>query len=312
MIPTFFSGLGHLLERGHVIYGIVSSNPNILNWANTNGIEALNFSDGWISHLRSNKYEYLFSIANLLVLPDEVINSPKKCAINYHDGPLPKYGGVNVTSWAIMDQRKTHGVTWHEIINEVDKGDILKQVFFDVTENETALSLNIKCFEQAFTTFADLISELESGTNKPIKQNFYKRTYFGKYKRPSQAAIINWNRSAEEISAFIRALDFGPYKNPLGLPKTKAGSEYFIITNIVITDIESTDSPGLITSIENGKIRVATKTKDIEINQSFSIDGIPLNTKELVDRYSLNVGIRFDTLNNNKGKAITKFYKGCM
>ena len=95
-----------LLERGHVIYGIVSSNPNILNWANTNGIEALNFSDGWISHLRSNKYEYLFSIANLSVLPDEIINSPKKCAINYHDGPLPKYAGVNVTSWAIMDQRK--------------------------------------------------------------------------------------------------------------------------------------------------------------------------------------------------------------
>ncbi len=140
-----------LLERGHKIYGIVSSNPTIKNWAAGNNIETLELDKALYDRLNAKPYDYLFSITNLSVLPDDIINTPRNRAINFHDGPLPKYAGINVTSWAIMNQEKTHGFTWHDISSEVDKGDILKQVVFAIEQGETALSLNAKCFESGTT-----------------------------------------------------------------------------------------------------------------------------------------------------------------
>ncbi len=129
-----------LLNRGHLVYAIASSNPTIRNWAIANNIEALELNNDLTSCLRSKPYDYLFSIVNLAILPDDVINSPRKCAINFHDGPLPKYAGLNATSWAIINQEKAYGITWHEITNDVDAGDILKQVVFEI-ENETVREL---------------------------------------------------------------------------------------------------------------------------------------------------------------------------
>ena len=294
-----------LLNRGHLVYGIASSNPTIRNWAIANKIEALELNNDLTSCLRSKPYDYLFSIVNLSILPDEVINSPRKCAINFHDGPLPKYAGINATSWAIINQEKAYGITWHKITNDVDAGDILKQVVFEI-ENETALSLNVKCFEKGLSSFGDLVDELANGTNNPIKQNFNERTYFGKYKRPDNAAIIDWHRSAEEISALVRGLDFGGYTNPFGLPKVKAGNENFNIREILVTDKKSIDSPGMIVSISDEYIRVATRTNEIEFREGSSIDGMPLSISKLVERYSLKLGYELNELDIDSAKHITK------
>ncbi len=294
-----------LLNRGHLVNAIASPNPAIRNWAIANNIEALELNGDLTSCLRSKPYDYLFSIVNLAILPDDVINSPRKCVINFHDGPLPKYAGINATSWAIVNQEKAYGITWHEITNDVDAGDILKQVVFEI-ENETALSLNVKCFAKGLSSFSDLVDELANGTNKPIMQNFNERTYFGKHKRPDQAAIIYWHRSAEEISALVRGLDFGRYANPLGLPKVKAGNEYFTIREIIVTDRKSIDSPGIIVSIGDEYIRVATRTNEIEFRKGFSIDGMPLSISKLVERYSLKSGNKLNELDIDSAKHISK------
>jgi amino acid adenylation domain-containing protein len=295
-----------LLDRGHKIYGIISPNPTIKNWAADRHIEILELNDDLANRLKSQPYDYLLSIVNLSILPDDVINSPQKMAINFHDGPLPKYAGVNVTAWAIMNQENTHGITWHKITTEPDKGDILKQVVFDVSENETALSLNAACFEKGLSSFAELVEELANGTNIGIAQNLGLRTYYGKHRKPARAAIINWNSCAEEISALVRALDFGRYANPLGLPKVKAGDEYFIISEIRVTDVSSIDAPGVITEIDENSVRVATKTREIEIGKGLSIDGYPLSVQELIGRYSPRKGLRMSHLDDEAAEEISR------
>ena len=238
-----------LLNNRHTIYGIVASSPRIRKWAKDNNVPTLELNSELGNQLNSQDYDYLFSIANLSILPDDIINSPQKCAINFHDGPLPKYAGINAPAWALMSEEKTYGITWHEMTNAVDKGDILKQKIFNIADNETSISLNAKCFEVGLSSFAELVNDLAKGTNKPIKQNYDSRTYFDKYRKPDQAAIINWNISAEKLFALVRSLNFGPYVNPIGLPKIKIKDEYFIIKEITVTDILSSDNPGTITSI---------------------------------------------------------------
>ncbi len=281
-----------LLQRGHNIFGIVSSNPTIKQWAAEKDIQTLELNKSLPDCLKEKPYDYLFSITNLSVLPDGVINTPRKSAINFHDGPLPRYAGLNATSWAILNREKAHGVTWHEISSEIDKGGILKQAVFDVDEMETSLSLNAKCFEAGLSSFSTLVQELANGGAKVTHQLSDKRSYYGKYQRPAQASAIDWRRSAEEISALVKALDFGPYGNPLGLPKIKAGDEYFVIRELAVTDMPSTETPGTITAIDEERIRVATGTNDVEISRGASIDGVPLSIAGLTYTYSLKPGIQ--------------------
>ena len=95
------------------------------------------FSLRWTSAFR-----YLFSIANLSVIPARILALPRLGAINFHDGPLPRYAGLHATTWAILNQETAHGVTWHEMREIVDTGAIFQQRIFALAPDETAFTLN--------------------------------------------------------------------------------------------------------------------------------------------------------------------------
>ena len=78
--------------------------------------------------LEKTSFDFLFSIVNSQILFPSLLKLPREFAINFHDALLPKYAGVHATSWAIFNQEKTHGITWHVMSEIVDSGDILKQV----------------------------------------------------------------------------------------------------------------------------------------------------------------------------------------
>src|SRR5207302_10137210 len=52
----------------------------------------------------------------------------------------------------------------HFVGDVVDGGGILKQQPVEITEGETAFSLNTKCFAAGIETFPELIDELSNGT----------------------------------------------------------------------------------------------------------------------------------------------------
>ena len=42
-------------------------------------------------------------------------------AVNFHDGPLPAYAGLNAPVWAILNREATHGITWHLIEGGIEE-----------------------------------------------------------------------------------------------------------------------------------------------------------------------------------------------
>ena len=52
-------------------------------------------------------------------IPDDVLASPRRAPVNYHDAPLPRYAGMHATSWELMHGETRHAVTWHEVVAEV-------------------------------------------------------------------------------------------------------------------------------------------------------------------------------------------------
>ena len=64
--------------------------------------------------------------------------------INFHDGPLPRYAGLHVTSWALLNQEREHGVSWHVMEVGVDTGDVLAESRFQLSDDDTAFTVNAK------------------------------------------------------------------------------------------------------------------------------------------------------------------------
>ena len=296
-----------LLKREHQILGIVSPDRAIGQWANKNGIPYIDPQDDWTAFFSQFSFDYLFSIVNSLRLPPEILALPRKLAINYHDSPLPKYAGINATSWALMNREKTYAVTWHVMSDRFDEGDILKQFPVEIAESDTAFTLDAKCYEAAIYSFSELINELSEETVKLRKQNLEERTYFSRSKTPMAGFIFSWNRCAWDIDAFVRALDFGSYRNPLGTPKFAIESDLIIVSKLEVLDSRSEFSPGTVTAIEPGFIKISTASYDIALHQVLNVEGQNLSISELVAQFGLHEGYQFKDIATELAKDIETF-----
>ncbi len=148
---------------------------------------------GWEAALDVPGFDYLFSVANLRMLPPAVLARARKLAINFHDALLPRYAGLNATCWALMAQERSHGVTWHEMTARADAGRIVRQASFEMSPQETALSLNAKCYEAGLASFTALAQDLARGELALAEQQG-ERQYFGRHRRPPALGTLDFTR----------------------------------------------------------------------------------------------------------------------
>ncbi len=239
-----------LLARGHQIRGIVSEAEEIRAWAAAQGVEVWTHP----SEIEGD-FDWLLSIANLRVLPEAVITKAQKGAVNFHDGPLPERAGLNTPNWAILEGAVEHGITWHLIEGGVDEGDILAQRRFAVAEDETAFSLNSKCYAAALDSFAEVLAQLESGSLDRQPQDLSLRRYHARADRPAAGGVLRFDRSVSEVSQLVRGLDMGGYWNPLCAPKLAFSEAVALVSSA--TQAEGTGTPGEVLAVEGDTLTVA-------------------------------------------------------
>jgi amino acid adenylation domain-containing protein/non-ribosomal peptide synthase protein (TIGR01720 family) len=279
-----------VLGRGHAVCAVISPDARLVRWAAEHGIPHAAAPAGLAKLVGEQSFDYLFSIVNYQVLSSEVLAAPRTWAINYHDAPLPRYAGSYATSWALMAGERTHAVTWHLMTEQVDAGDILQQAPVEIAPDETALTLNAKCYDAALRAFSALVEDLAAGQARPRPQNLAERTFFPRGKRPPAGCALDWRADAETLSALVRALQFGPYPNPLGLPKIMFGEEFVAVTALDMLDSSASRPPGTIVAIREDALIVATATSDIALRELRTIDGQPLTVAALSARFALRAG----------------------
>lgn len=71
------------------------------------------------------KSKIIFSINNVYIFTKDLID--KHLIINYHNSLLPKHPGRFAEAWAIFEEEKKTGITWHIVVPKVDKGKIILQ-----------------------------------------------------------------------------------------------------------------------------------------------------------------------------------------
>ena len=283
-----------LLERGHTVRGVITDSHRIGSWANSHGLKVYPASRSYQAALASRPYDYLFSITFLQIIPEAALETPAKGAINFHDGPLPRYAGLHAPAWALIHQESEYGITWHQMTQEADTGEILEQREFSLADDETSLSLNTRCFAAALDSFATVIDRLERGNLRGRPQDLEQRSYFGRHQKPHGLGCLDFVRNtAADLEALVRALHFGPYENPLATAKwvTPLGAVN-VMSASARTDLddEFSDRPGQIVGISDTEILVGTAEGLLAISATTTLFGRPIPLTAAAVKLGLKLG----------------------
>ena len=270
-----------LLAKNYDIKAIFSPLKEANIWAEENRILCFNSFKDIETFLTQNKIDYLFSIVNSHIISEKTLNNVKKMAVNYHDGPLPRYGGANATSFAILNNEKKHGITWHVINKLIDGGDILIQSTFDIDPEETTFTLNVKCYQHGLKAFETLILSLHENKFLKEKQNLDARLYNSLDKKPIYNGLVDWNFSADYLERCIRSYTVGNYKNKFSTLKFKIGDQAYIIRNLKITHKKSTKLAGSLLEFSSEHLKIATSTYDVVVSEISDIYGEKISIDKL-------------------------------
>jgi natural product biosynthesis luciferase-like monooxygenase protein len=257
---TLLQECGEILrKKSHRILGVVVAHGPQRKWAQQAGLEVIDPASNYGTFLRAKAFDYLFSINYLKKIPEAILKLAAQCAINFHDGPLPRYAGLNTPAWALINQEQHYGICWHRMTAAIDAGPLVKRRVVSIEPGETAVSLNTKCLGAAVASFAELTDELATGRAIEEPQTKEHRCYFGRDHRPAAAALLDWTRPADELDALIRGLQFGVYANPLGSPKLILnGTPYIVASARPESSPSEKARPGQILRATDQYLRIAT------------------------------------------------------
>ncbi|RLA06011.1 MAG: hypothetical protein DRQ54_07205, partial [Gammaproteobacteria bacterium] len=286
-----------LREKGHEIRAVVSNDAQISDWAASHEIPTLSMGADLASRLRPIEHDYFFSITNLSMISEEVLTLPRKAAINFHDGPLPRYAGMYAPAWALLNGESQYGVSFHEMTVGADEGDLYVQRFFEIGQDETSLTLNTHCYGAAIDAFSELIEGLESGAVEKRPQDLDQRTYFPRHQRPVGSGVLDWRLPAEELARSVRAMNFGPYENAFASARVLHGGVLHLVRMASSEAGADGREPGCILDLDEEGISVACGDgQAIRLTEWTCSRGAPQTAREVVTRLGLVVGDRLDGL----------------
>ncbi|MFW2542727.1 MupA/Atu3671 family FMN-dependent luciferase-like monooxygenase [Primorskyibacter sp. 2E107] len=260
-----------LLERGNTVRAVITEASDVADWAKGRGLRVLRDP----GDLNGEAFDWLLSIANLRIIPDNVLRLPARGAVNFHDGPLPRHAGLNAPVWALLEGETRHGISWHLIEGEVDEGDVLVSQDFDITGTDTALTLNTKAYEAAMESFPALLDQLESGDLQRRRQDLSHRSYHGLTDRPAALGLLDWTQPAEDLDRLVRALDHGGYWNPLCAAKFRAGGALWLAGHTRLA--EGMGAPGTVLEVTADHLTVACGSGALQIETVTRLCGAPVN-----------------------------------
>ncbi len=238
-----------------------------------------------IETLKEFSPDYIFSANNFQIIRDELLKVPSYGFLNFHNAPLPKYGGLNACSWAIVNGEKEHGITWHFVDLGVDTGDIVAQKKFPIKENETAIQLIMRCIDEGVNVFRELLPKILSDNLDRSPQDFKQKVFY-KSKELPNGGLVNFSWNYKKLDCFLRGLNFNPFPTLMSYPKVVFGDQFFYLDSIRLVETLTQTTAGLV--VESGdKLLVQVQDGLIELLKVRDVNGKIISVSNLVDQYQI-------------------------
>jgi methionyl-tRNA formyltransferase len=167
--------------------------------------------------LRTADVDALVVAAYGLILPREALGMPRWGCINIHASLLPRWRGAAPIQRAVLAGDPITGVTIMRMEAGLDTGPMLKSRTTAIAPTDTAKTLHDRLAVMGADLIAESLDGLGRGAIREIAQPAEGVTYAQKIDKLE--ALIQWERSAEEISRQVRAF------NPWPMAETRFNGE---------------------------------------------------------------------------------------
>jgi methionyl-tRNA formyltransferase len=253
--------------------------------------EKINGPDA-LAALRDNAPDVILNINSFKIIRQAVLSIPREGVINFHNGPLPRYGGVNVCSWAIINGETRYGVTWHYVDEGIDTGAIVAQRCFDLTATETAVSLMMKCISAGTALFQEWLPLLAAGPLPGQRQDASHATYFSPKDLPNGGSVsFEWDFS--QFDRFVRGLSFHPVANNFVHARSTYNERPFFIQGVArFSGSRPSAACGTVLAIERDHIVVQIKDSTVALSDLLDDEKNSVTVEDFVNRYGVAVGKR--------------------
>ena len=208
-----------------------------------------------VEQLRALEPDLCAVVAYGRILPQSVLDVPKKGCINIHASILPKYRGSAPYQWAVLNGEKETGVTAMYLCREMDAGDIIDVSRTPIEENETAGQL----LDRLAVLGADLLSKtlarFRDGEVTAESQDSAQATYAPILDK--SMSPIDWSKTARQIHDHVR----GMHPWPVATMELRGKTFKVHETRVV----EGSGSPGQILGLTKTGLRIACGEGAVEI-----------------------------------------------
>lgn len=219
-----------------------------------------------------------------LILPQAVLDLPKRGCYNVHASLLPRWRGAAPIQRALLAGDLETGVTIMEVVLALDAGAMLKKGVVAITEHDTAQTLHDALAAQGGQLMVEVLAELEH--IRPEPQDDALVTYAEKLRK--EEAPLDWKRDATALSRQVRAF------NPFPVAQcTFNGEVWRLWMAYAVTDVAA--APGEIIAANADGILVGCGSGALQVTELQRPGGKRLSAREFLAGHPLLPGACFAT-----------------
>ncbi len=214
-----------------------------------------------VARLKEIAPDFLLSFYYRNMIRPELLEIPRRGALNLHGSYLPRYRGRVPVNWCVINGETETGATLHYMVEKPDAGDIVDREKVTIGFTDTAFDVFNKVTDAAVTVISRAWPQLLAGTAPRIPMDLKAGNYCGG-RKPADGRI-DWTKPAVAIYNLVRGVTH-PYPGAF----THLDEQKVVIWSA--WPVEGTGAPGRIVS--TSPLRVGTGEGLLEI-RSLQIEG---------------------------------------
>ena len=121
--------------------------------------------------------DFLIVVAYGKILPKWLLKLPSLSSINIHFSLLPKYRGASPIQSALLSGEKETGITFIEMSEKLDTGDIISAEKTKICEDDNKIKLEARLTRLSIKKINEVLRDLTKQKKTLIKQNNASASY---------------------------------------------------------------------------------------------------------------------------------------
>lgn len=143
-----------------------------------------------------------------LIIPTTILNMPQKGCYNIHGSLLPRWRGAAPIHRAILAGDKETGVTIMEVVPKLDAGAMVSRGHIPILASDTTQSLHDAISSMGAKLMVEAMQTLQETDHLAAEEQDESLVTYA-HKVEKAESVLDWNKSAVELSRQIRA--FNPF-----------------------------------------------------------------------------------------------------